>query len=90
MYNDTSDGYEWQFRNSQSNDVSTAGNWWGTNNETRIDASICDWTYDTAWGNVTTSPRLDGPAPIPELPTVLLFAVGLLLLAGYVWIGRKT
>lgn len=38
MYNDTSDGYEWQFRNSQSNDVSTAGNWWGTNNETRIDA----------------------------------------------------
>jgi len=29
-------------------------------------------------------------APIPELPTVLLFAVGLLLLVGYARIGRKT
>jgi len=91
-YNDTSGGYEWQFENAQSDEVSTAGNWWGTNNETRIDASIHDWTYDTDWGNVTTSPRLDGPAPcapIPELSTVLLFAVGLLMLVGYVRIGRR-
>jgi len=70
-YNATSGGWEWQFRNDQSDDVDTAGNWWGTNNETRINASIHDRTYDTNRGNVTTNPRLDGPvpcapAPIPE------------------------
>jgi len=29
-------------------------------------------------------------APVPELPTVALLAVGLLALVGYVRIGRKT
>jgi parallel beta-helix repeat protein len=84
--------YRWQFANNQSDDVNIAGNWWGTANTTRINASISDWTYDTGWGNVTTSPKLDGPAPcapIPELPTVLLLAVGLLMLAGYVRAGRR-
>ena len=84
--------YQWNFCNNQSDDVSTAGNWWGTDNTTRIDASICDWTYDTNWGNVTTSPGLTGPspcAPVPELPTILLFAVGLLMLVGYVRIERR-
>ena len=92
-YNATSGGYEGQFFNYPSNDVDTAGNWWGTNNEAEINASIRDWTYNTAWGNVTTSPKLDGAvpcAPIPELPTVLLLAVGLLMLVGYVRIRRKT
>ncbi len=86
-------GYRWQLANNQSGEVSTAYNWWGTANTTKINASICDWTYDTAWGNVTTAPRLDGPAPcapIPELPTVLLLAVGLLMLVGCARIGRKT
>ena len=92
-YNDVSGGWDWQFKNYQSADVSTADNWWGTNNETRINASINDWTYNTNRGNVTTNPRLDGPvpcAPIPELPTAMLLAVGLLMLVGYVRIGRKT
>jgi len=91
-YNDTSGGYEWQFKNCQSSDVNTASNWWGTNNETRIDASIYDHTYHAAYGEVITSPRLDGPAPcapVPELPTIALLAVGLLMLAGYVRIERK-
>ena len=72
--------------------MSTAGNWWGTNNETRINASIYDQTYDAGWGSVTTAPRLSGPAPcapVPELPTILLLAVGLLMLAGYVRIERR-
>jgi len=92
VYNDTTGGYEWQFMNNQYDDVNTAGNWWGTNNETKINASIYDWTYDASKGNVTTNPRLDGAvpcAPIPELPTVVLLAVGLLMLAGYVRVGRR-
>jgi hypothetical protein len=92
VYNGTTGGYEWQFMNKQSDDVNTAGNWWGTNNETKVNASIYDWTYDAGWGNVTTNPRLDGAvpcAPIPELPTVVLLAVGLLMLAGYVRVGRR-
>ncbi|HDJ38127.1 MAG TPA: hypothetical protein ENF24_02950 [Methanosarcinales archaeon] len=92
-YSDTSGGWEWQFRNNQPDDVDTASNWWGTNNETRINASILDGTYDTNRGNVTTNPKLDGAvpcAPIPELSTVTLLAVGLLMLIGYVRIRRKT
>ena len=68
-YNDTSGGYEWQLMNNQSDDVSTAGNWWGTANTTTINASIYDWTYDADRGDVVTNPRLDGPvscAPPPE------------------------
>jgi hypothetical protein len=80
VYNGTTGGYEWQFMNKQSDDVNTAGNWWGTNNETKVNASIYDWTYDAGWGNVTTN---------PELPTVVLLAVGLLMLAGYVRVGRR-
>ena len=95
-YNDASGGWEWQFKNDQPDDVDTAGNWWGTDNETRINASIRDWTYWTSgmgWGNVTTNPKLDGTvpcAPIPELSTVVLLAVGLLMLVGCARIGRKT
>jgi len=68
-YSDTSGGYEWQLMNNQSDDVSTAGNWWGTANTTTINASIYDWTYDADRGDVVTNPRLDGPvscAPPPE------------------------
>ena len=84
--------YHWQFENRQSSDVNTANNWWGTNNETRIDASIYDQTHYASYGEVITSPRLDGLAPcapVPELPTIALLAVGLLMLAGYVRIERK-
>ena len=72
--------------------VNTANNWWGTNNETRINASTYGQTYHTSYGKVTTSPGLDGStscAPVPELPTIALLAVGLLMLAGYVRIERK-
>jgi hypothetical protein len=72
--------------------VSTAGNWWGTNDKTRINASIYDRTYDTDRGNVTTNPKLDGAcpcAPVPELSTIALLVVGLLMIAGYVRVGRR-
>ena len=92
VYNDTSGGYEWQFKNCQSSGVNTANNCWGTNDETRIDASIYDQTHYASYGEVITSPRLDGLAPcapVPELPTIALLAAGLLMLAGYVRIERK-
>ena len=72
--------------------MSTADNWWGTANTAIINASIYDQTYDAGWGSVTTAPRLSGPAPcapVPELPTIALLAVGLSLLAGYVRIERR-
>ncbi|RJS69259.1 hypothetical protein CW696_07310, partial [ANME-2 cluster archaeon] len=85
--------YQWQFRNNQSDEVSTADNWWGTADTAIINASIYDWAY-TFWGKsrVTTDPRLSGSAPcapVPELPTILLLAVGLFMLAGYVRIERR-
>jgi len=89
----TDGSYQWQFRNDQFDEVSTADNWWGTADTTIINASIYDWTY-AFWGksSVTTAPRLGGPAPcapVPELPTIALLAVGLSLLAGYVRIEKR-
>ena len=93
VYNSMTNGYEYQFYNDQSNEVEAKHNWWGTDNKTRINASIYDRTYDASKGHVTIEPAADGAppcAPIPELKTILFFAVGLLMLAGYVRIGRKT
>ncbi len=60
-------------------------------NET-VNASIYDWTYDNTTGNVTVLPMLNSAAPcapIPELSTVILLGVGLLMLAGYLRMRRK-
>ena len=41
----------------------------------------------------TTSVGAEGDAgpvpPVPELPTIILFSIGLLVLAGYVYIERR-
>ena len=93
VYNSTTTGYEYQFYNDQSNNVEAKNNYWGAGmNDSKINASIYDWQDDSSKGNVTFLPKLDGPspcAPIPELPTVVLFSVGLVALAGYVGIRRK-
>jgi len=84
--------WEWQFYNNQNNITDATNNWWGTSNNDTINASIYDWTYDNTTGNVTVLPRLSGAAPcapIPELSTVILLGIGLLLLAGYLRTGRK-
>jgi parallel beta-helix repeat protein len=85
-YNATSGGWEWQFYNDQSDAVEAKHNYWGAgmNNDT-IDASIYD-DEEGGWGEVEFYPFATGPvpcAPVPELPTVVLFAVGLIVLAGY-------
>jgi len=86
-------GYEYQFKNYQSDDVNATNNWWGTTDNDIINASIFDWQDDPNKGIVTYLPKLGSPspcAPIPELPTATLFVVGLLALVGYVRIRRKT
>jgi parallel beta-helix repeat protein len=85
-------GYEYQFRNDQSDDVNATNNWWGTTDNDIINASIFDGQDDPDKGIVTYLPKLGSPspcAPIPELPTVLLLAVGLLALVGCARIGRR-
>lgn len=36
-----------------------------------------------------TSPSTDPGYPVPELPTLILFSAGLLILAGYAYMGRR-
>ena len=91
-YNTTSGGYEWQFKNDQSGDVDATNNWWGTTDGGTINASIFDLQDNPNKGNVMYLPKLDSSstcAPIPELPTATFFAVGLIMLMGYVRIRRN-
>ena len=37
-----------------------------------------------------TSPTSDPGYPVPELPTIILVSAGLLILAGYVYVGRRS
>ncbi len=78
--------YQWQFVNNQSEIVVAIYNYWGTENKTIIEASIEDngmgWFYPIEGEPVPCD-------PIPELPTVALFVVGLLGLARYTRIWRK-
>jgi len=89
----TNGSYQWQFYNDQTDNVGATYNWWGTDNETEINASIYDWARDNTTGNVTFLPKLDKAdpcAPIPELPTVILVGVGLMAIAGYIRLRRKS
>ena len=91
IYNNTEYGIEITDDNEYS--VDAANNWWGTNNQDSISESIYDWQDDQSKGNVTYLPPLAGPdpcAPIPELPTVVLFSVGLVALAGCVVYNRRS
>ena len=83
----------YRFENNQPDDVNATNNWWGTTDNDIINASIFDGQDDSNKGNVTYLPKLDSRspcAPIPELPTAMLIAVGLLMLVGCARIGRKT
>jgi parallel beta-helix repeat protein len=91
-FNGSSGGWEWLFYNNQNNITDATNNWWGTSNNNTINASIYDWTYNNTKGNVTVLPRLSDAAPcapVPELSTVILLGIGLLMLAGYLRIRRK-
>ena len=90
--NTTSGGWEYNFHNCQSNNVNAANNWWDTDSGDIINASIFDWQDDSSKGSVTFLSKLEGPspcAPIPELPSIVLLSVGLLVLTGYHRIMRK-
>ena len=92
-HNLMTDGYQWDFYNGQFDNVNATKNYWGTSNETRINASIYDYYDDPGnCGIVNFSGFLESHsqcAPIPELATVVLLGVGLLALLGYVRIRRK-
>ena len=93
VYNASTKGYEYQFYNDQADDVEAKNNYWGAGmtNDT-IDASIYDWQDDSSKGNVTFYEFRTGAspcAPIPEMPTILLIAIGLLMLVGYMRIKRR-
>jgi parallel beta-helix repeat protein len=92
VHNLTTDGYQWDFYNEQSDNVNATKNYWGTNNETKINASIYDHYDNPSYGIVNFSGSLSNPsqcAPIPELATIILFSIGLLVLAGYVSLRRR-
>jgi hypothetical protein len=40
--------------------------------------------------NDVSSPASDPGYPVPELPTIILVSAGLLMLAGYVYVGRRS
>jgi len=86
------DSWHYNFRNDYSADITATNNYWGTDNTTLIEGSILDKSDDSWRGTVDYTPFLNSAAPcapIPELATIMLFSVGLLVLAGYVWL-RKT
>ena len=86
-------GCEWDFYNGQTNNVNATNNYWGTSDEAQINASIYDYYDDPVnCGIVNFSGFLSNPsqcAPIPEAATIILFSLGLLVLAGYLRIKRK-
>ena len=72
-YNVATGGWEWQFRNYQSNHVEAKHNYWGAGmNSSTIDASICDYE-EGGRGEVEFYPFETKPvpcAPEPERPAV--------------------
>ena len=82
--------YHWNFYNDQNDPVDAKHNYWvATTNET-IDPSIYD--NEDGKGEVTFYPFETIPppcAPIPEAATIILFSMGLVVLAGYVRVRRK-
>ena len=93
MSNGVASGGSWHynFYNDQGDDVTATNNYWGTDNTTIIEESIYDKSDEGSKGTVTFLPIRSGPAPcapIPELPTIILLSIGLLVLARYVWIKR--
>jgi len=72
-YNATTGGYEWQlFHLHQTGDIDASDNWWGTTNDSTINASIYGWNGTSDVSNVTYLPILGQPAacvPEPECPT---------------------
>ena len=84
--------WHYNFYNNQSDNVNATNNYWATDNSTIIAESIYDWHDDQSKGNVTFDPYLTDRspcAPIPEAATIILFSVGLVVLAGYVVLRRR-
>ena len=82
----------YNFRNDQNADVVATNNYWGTNDDDTINASIYDWQDNPSKGNVTFLPKLTEPdpcAPVPDVAALVLFASGLVLISMFVYGRRK-
>ncbi|MDY6932085.1 MAG: NosD domain-containing protein [Halobacteriota archaeon] len=92
VLNTLSGGYEYNFYNDHTEDIDATENWWATTDNDTIDASIYD-KYDNAYsGEVIYKPKLTSAspgAPVPEVATVILLAIGLLVIVGYVRIKTR-
>ena len=85
-------GYEYNFYKDQSGDIDATDNWWGTTDNDTINASIYDKYDDLIVGKVIYKPKLTSGspgAPVPVIGTVILLAIGLLVIVGYVRIRSR-
>ena len=85
-------GCEWDIYNAQNYEVNATNSYWGTSDPDVINASIYDHYDHSGYGIVNFSGYRDSPepcAPIPEAATIILFSVGLVVLAGYAWWKRR-
>ena len=87
-----SGSWHYNFYNGQDDAVTATNNYWGTTSSAVIAESIYDKNDEGSKGTVTYDPFLNNPdhcAPIPEVATIILFSVGLVVLAGYVCLRRR-
>jgi hypothetical protein len=53
------------------------------------DSLLIYYKAESGSDSYITSPSTDPGYPVPELPTIILFSAGLLILAGYAYMGRR-
>ena len=64
-----------------------SGDWINTSHNNQVDATPGDGKFIKMLGDETGVP--EGEDPVPELPTAILLGIGLVVLAGYVYVGGR-
>ena len=89
-YNATSDGWEWQFYNDQSDPVEAKHSYWGAGmNNSTIDAGIYD-DKEGGWGEVEFYPFETDPVPCTPAPKELsVFTTADAVIALQIAVGNR-